>query len=145
APRAEKTSTERRGPVVIDARMLRIEHPKWESTLLKQGRSAALSRIDPDVHREAAKRMKKALEAGRDVRLVLPSNDPEAIVARIKQAREAGYTVTLAVRVTPDVARTLDTVAALDRHVRNRTAGQAVWPAEQNAELRRMQAVLEKA
>ncbi|WP_206539669.1 3'-5' exonuclease [Nocardiopsis halophila] len=133
------------GPVVIDARQLRVKHKEWKDTLVKEGRAAAIAKVDPDMHKRAEEMSTKAMKKGQDVHLVLPSNDPKAIADHIERAKEAGYTVTLAVRVTPEAERLMKTLDNLEAHARNRTAHQAVWPGEQEREVDNMQTLLKRA
>ncbi|MFC7331419.1 UvrD-helicase domain-containing protein [Marinactinospora rubrisoli] len=131
--------------VRIDARVLRTNHKKWQRLLQSEGRAEAIRQVDPDVHKRALTECTKAFEAGQDVHLIMPSNDPKAIATYIELARKHGYQIQLAVRVGADAKREMATIRNMFEHAKNNTAHQAVSLREQETELANMRALLEQA
>ncbi|GAB3214267.1 hypothetical protein GCM10027294_53250 [Marinactinospora endophytica] len=131
--------------VRLDARDWRAKHRKWGPTLRSQGRAEAIKQVDKDVHTKMLKECRKAFDQGKDVQLILPANDAQAIADYINLAREHGYAITLAVRVSPDAKRELDVLGHLHEHILQGSAHQAITPAQQRAELATMQTVLTQA
>ncbi|MGW8527000.1 zeta toxin family protein [Nocardiopsis sp. NPDC055824] len=121
--------TERDEPVVaerIDGRQLRAAHSDWADLYRRRGWKAATDRVDPDVYDKMRRDFEKLLKRGTDVQLVMPTNDPERVVEFAAMAREYGYEITLAARITPDAQRKLGQLEALDQHLHAGTIHQAV-------------------
>ncbi|OOC52461.1 hypothetical protein NOSIN_00260 [Nocardiopsis sinuspersici] len=129
----------------IDGRQLRAAHSAWGDLYRRRGWKAATDRVDPDVYAKMRRDFEKVLKRGTDVQLVMPTNDPERVVEFAAMAREHGYEITLAARITPDAQRKLSQLEALDQHLHARTIHQAVHPDHHQREAQNLEKILTQA
>ncbi|MEU5858901.1 zeta toxin family protein [Nocardiopsis dassonvillei] len=129
----------------IDGRQLRAAHPQWGDLYRRRGWKAATDRVDPDVYAKMRRDFEKVLKRGSDVQLVMPTNDPVKVLEFAAMAREYGYEITLAARITPDAQRKLGQLEALDQHLHAQTIHQAVHPDQHRQEARNLEKILAQA
>lgn len=128
-------------PHTIDGRDLRMNHG-WHKTLDKSDYVTAASEVDPLVYQDMRKKLSKALDSGNDVKLVLPSNDPDQVRAFIDMAKERGYQVTLSARIDPNAQRAIDGAQAITDHLVNGSVHHAIPSEYARKEQRRLQQIL---
>ncbi|UOE22258.1 hypothetical protein NI17_024140 (plasmid) [Thermobifida halotolerans] len=133
------------GPHTIDGRRLRAAHRDWQPTLERKGRAAAIQAVDPKVYEQMRRQFEAAMNADRDVRLVLPSNDPERVEEFVRMARERGYEVTLSARIPPVPQRQMSMLSQLNEHFHNRTLYHAITPDESRSEYANLKQILSNA
>ncbi|QKW32439.1 hypothetical protein HUT17_04720 (plasmid) [Nocardiopsis flavescens] len=132
-------------PVTIDGHAIRAGHGPWRAAWEQKGRAEAIRETESYVYSTMREQFQTALEQGRNVRLVLPSNNPEHVQQFIRMASEAGFEITLSARVPPNHLRRMQGIQQLAHHFCEQTLERAALPDELRTEHENLNKILTDA